>query len=77
MAHEREYLERVFDEFLREGRLPVELPREIVGLNYGDAKWNEAVHYFSHVVTDKDIRAKDPELDTIMRAKLSELLGGL
>ncbi len=73
----REYVHNVFDAFLNSGDLPDDLSREIMGFDYGDKQWNCAVHYLTHVVTDKDIRAEDPELDEIMRTELRRMINDL
>jgi len=60
----------MFRDFLEKGILPEEIPIELLGYDFGDKTWNGVSHYFGHVVTDADIRAKDPELDKIMREQL-------
>lgn len=74
---ELEYIQSVFDRFVDTSDLPEEIPKAVMGFDFGDKQWNGTVHYLIHVVTDKDIRAKDPEHDKIMRAKLRCMIGEL
>ena len=49
----------------------------VMGFDFGNKEWNATLHYFTHVVSDSDIRAKEPELDAFMRRQLREMIRAL
>ncbi len=64
----------ILNNFIRTGKLPREIPPEILGARLGDKKLEQTVHYMAHVIEDQDIRDADPELNTIMLEKLKLLI---
>ncbi len=77
MQDEEKYVRDAFNDFLENGKLPEEIPREVMGFDFGNKEWNATLHYFTHVVSDSDIRAKEPELDAFMRRQLREMIRAL
>ena len=47
------------------------------GLRENDKAFDEAIHFLNHVITDIDIRMKDPEVNEAMLKKLGELIEDL
>lgn len=77
MERYEEYALRVFKNFMESGELPEKLEWGFPDYTPQNKKLDQTFHYLSHVVTDKDIRAKDPELDEIMRTELRRMINDL
>ena len=70
-------IEVILCRFLQDGYLPKRLPRFLEGLRENDKAFDEAIHFLNHVITDIDIRMKDPEVNEAMLKKLGELIEDL
>ncbi len=72
-----EYAKRIFNAFLADGTLPDEVRWDFPDYQRRNEKLDQTMHYLSHVVTDADIRSKDPEFDAFMRSQLQEMIRAL
>ncbi len=77
MKSYEDYARRTFRDFLAHGILPDQIEWDVLQYDIENKQLDQAMHYLAHVVTDRDVRKKDPELDQVMRQELRDLIQDL